>query len=59
MLILLYTKYKPGVGKLVQQKSRLQKIKNQRAAKPVSSANTNTVKDASFTLNNVQYLSLS
>jgi len=38
------------VGKLVQQKSRLQKIKNQRAAKPVCSANTNMVKNASFTL---------
>jgi len=40
-LMFLYTQYKPGVGKLVQWKSHLQKIKNTsepRATKLVCSA---------------------
>jgi len=44
-----------GVGKLVQWKSHLQKIKNtSEPQKTLCSVNTNTVKNASFTSNDAQ-----
>jgi len=54
--MLLYTWYKPGVGKRVQGRviCRKPNTAKQRAAKPVCSVNKNTVKNANFTLNDVQ-----
>jgi len=53
--MLLYTLYKPGGGQTCSmEESFAENQKHQRAAKPVCSVNTNTVKNASFTLNHVQ-----
>jgi len=54
-LMFLYTLYKPGGGQTCSiEESFAENQKHQRAAKPVCSVNTNTIKNTSFTLNDVQ-----